>query len=306
MRSPDGGPETEPFKLNCRCGAVLTGRRPEVSMAVSCRTCGEELFVLPRNPRPTPSGWIEDGGIQLVVPHPPSGPASTRNWFCSLIPVMTGLVVILSGVVFLLVCFCRTELRGTVKVGVGEVQRLLSAPVGKDIRAFALNLERALEAGRDLNPALEQKGKRVLAQAKACLELSDISLEDIFGSCQTGNPIQASGVGNAKGNSFLLQGRVFPKDGGGSAFPDYHLIVGGFQATILLGRQEQIDNLGLEAKAGLAFIVRLRNIQQDVDGWKAIFEENSAVVILDPIIADWLGIPLAGLDQVRQGDGANR
>lgn len=50
----DATADAERFSLRCPCGHVLEGQRETIYQRLPCPECGEELFVLPRNPRPRP------------------------------------------------------------------------------------------------------------------------------------------------------------------------------------------------------------------------------------------------------------
>src|SRR5262245_6537085 len=70
-------PEPEPFEIICSCSNDVRGMRESEHQSVRCARCGTSLFVLPRNPYPSPKA-IAAPKPKRSKPTKPSKPSKPK------------------------------------------------------------------------------------------------------------------------------------------------------------------------------------------------------------------------------------
>lgn len=286
--------DVDQFLLNCRCGAFVSGNRPSKAIAVQCRSCEEELFVLPMSPRCVPKGWVHDGEYQILNLPTDQRFALVRLRVGLMLFGLIGFSFLLFLGIYFLPSFERVQKETSLDKGmtVENFENILSGQIDFSLPQYVDQLELGLRSIRNLPPETEKLGGRLLAQARACLNLSPLSLEDIFWSYQTAQSSGAVGNGSQRGRLFFLQGRIQKRSNNEFLFPDYQLVVDGFQAVIHLNKQSRLNEIILKKNSNIvAFFARLKEFRRDLDGWIADFEDESVVVLQDRIISGLLGLP---------------
>jgi hypothetical protein len=296
-------PPGEPiYAIDCRCGAILRGRRLAESQILPCTACGQPIFVLPFSPLPPELlGSLANGTTPEFAALKPSAPL--RFWIGPAVGAILALAVV-SAVVASIVSKYRTGPVGEFRLSsraAGEQwkQRVdaAQAAIGEGAYRIANNELGSAEALLNQFPDVADREalrgfRRTRRQVAVLADLLPESVEEIMRHAlgQSDPEWQAVFRDRYAGRSVILDTRVF-RDHSGQFHVDYRLDVAGLSGSWDLQGLKLLERLPLQQPQRLFFAMRLADVSRvSRNGWAVRPQPDSGVLLTDESLLSGLSI----------------